>query len=546
MKTKAATTETAQGSSKTDLPKGSGETDPSNSPGPDAPAHANDPGAAGAGEAAQGSPGGGRKRGGGDVDGIAIPAKALCTETAAPGEISCPELPPDDSTMDAWEVLKDYIPWVEHELAKSAVVRGSGAAKPLWQYAPLGIQVKDAGATTQSYMAPWDDGAAVTTLRDTHLYQAGGNVAWLLASVHGPVPVVRMSWQNARELKSTFFSKVPGKVRDEGRIVFPGIIGAFVKELGELAASCGKGPNEVPVLAGQGLLWAWYIAVGDALRAGDNEYLTALWQCGRSVTIHLRHEPDQACVMARATAASEALRVPAKFCSDTFLTFAAKVTGTGIPPERANIQRLKALNLTYNGAPINFTMLSAVRDTEALDADTRSIIAKIDYGFGREVFSTGYNKLSRVVQIVRKGCADLECSEGAALRFFFGASRRALVEGKAKDSSFGVPELENKGKAAGTIYGILGRLWLREHAAEIVADLRAKTGASPVVPRVRKSPLVVYGLRILRAGVPPRRHGRRGESRARASRWGRRGRPGRRGQGRGRGRGPLGRAQKDA
>ena len=199
-KTKAAAKTVAKGSGKTDLPKGSGETDLpkgsgetdlSKSLGSDTPARANDPGSAGAGETAQGSPGGGRKRGGGDVDGIAIPAKALRTETAAPGEISCPELPPDDSTMDAWEVLKDYIPWVKHELAKSAVVRGSGAAKPLWQYAPLGMQV--AGAKTQSYMAPWDDGAAVTTLRDTHLYQAGGDVGWLLASVYGPVPVVRMS-----------------------------------------------------------------------------------------------------------------------------------------------------------------------------------------------------------------------------------------------------------------------------------------------------------------------------------------------------------------
>ena len=85
--------------------------------------------------------------------------------------------------------------------------------------------------------------------------------------------------------------------------------------------------------------------------------------------------------MSRATAASEAFRVSAKFCADTFLTFAAKIAGTGISPDRANINRLKAFNMTYNGAPLNFTMLAAVRDVEALDPDARAIIADIANSF---------------------------------------------------------------------------------------------------------------------------------------------------------------------
>ena len=74
---------------------------------------------------------------------------------------------------------------------------------------------------------------------------------------------------------STFFGKVPGKVRDEGSIVFPGIIGAFVRELGELG-----GPNEVPGLAG----WGLPSGLGTLrLGAEDSESLAALWQFGRSV-----------------------------------------------------------------------------------------------------------------------------------------------------------------------------------------------------------------------------------------------------------------------
>ena len=165
-----------------------GETDPSSTANP-LPAGAGET-APGAGETAPE-----RKRGAeGGVDAIAIPAKQLRVERAPPDAICRPELPPDDSTMDAWEVLKDYIPWVKHELAKSAVVRGSGAAKPLWQYAPLGMQV--AGAKTQSYMAPWDDAVAAATLRATHLHLFGGTIAWLQPSESGPAPVVRLSWRN--------------------------------------------------------------------------------------------------------------------------------------------------------------------------------------------------------------------------------------------------------------------------------------------------------------------------------------------------------------
>ena len=82
--------------------------------------------------------------------------------------------------------------------------------------------------------------------------------------------------------------------------MFPGIAAAVVRELGELAGACGKGAGETALLAGQGIVWAWYLAVARALRSNDDVYLVALWQCGRTVTVQLRFEPDPACLMARA------------------------------------------------------------------------------------------------------------------------------------------------------------------------------------------------------------------------------------------------------
>ena len=150
----------------------------------------------------------------GDPDEIAIPAKELRIEPAvASPELACPELPPDDSTADSWVTLKDLIPWVKQELGKSSVVRENMPARPLWQYPPLGVVChvnENFSVALSSYMAPWDDAIALPTLKATSLYQFGGNVAWLSASVHGPVPVVRLAWQHVRELANTFFAKVPG------------------------------------------------------------------------------------------------------------------------------------------------------------------------------------------------------------------------------------------------------------------------------------------------------------------------------------------------
>ena len=79
--------------------------------------------------------------------------------------------------------------------------------------------------------------------------------------------------------------------------------------------------------------------------------------------------------MSRATAASEAFRVTAKFRADTFLTYVPvrelrAGQGEHKPAEGPS-------NMTDNGAPPSFTMLAAVRDAEPLDPDARAIIADI-------------------------------------------------------------------------------------------------------------------------------------------------------------------------
>ena len=393
--------------------------------------------AGGTGNAGETAKAGAAKRAGAptDANAIPVPAKVLRTTPAQQTvKLERPDLPPDDCTNDAWEIVQKFIPWTQQALADSPVVRGSGPAGPLWEAAPLGVTTEDHGVS--SYMSAWDGEQALKSLGLNHLYQAGGNVAWLSYSIFGPIPTTRLGWWQVCELRNSFFSKVQlcysslgnGKIRGEARIQFPCIVEAFIREIGELQGACGKGPHEIPVFAAHGLIWAWYAAAYNALKANDVEYLTALWQAGRSVTLMVRHEPDQEMLITRSVRASEALRGPAKHCADTFLTFSEKLVGSGIPPARENMERLKKLGMFYNGAPLNYSMLAVVDLVSKIDAQTRDIFRKIDHKFGRETYTAGYTKLGQVLRLAQKAAADMNIGLPEALKFYLSAALRQLCE----------------------------------------------------------------------------------------------------------------------
>ena len=82
---------------------------------------------------------------------------------------------------------------------------------------------------------------------------------------------------------------------DEGkrRFFFPGMVLSFVKDIALLQAKPrnGTGLSEMPASGGHEMCWSFYVAVGEALEAGDVRRLRLLWEVSNQVTVRLRLNP---------------------------------------------------------------------------------------------------------------------------------------------------------------------------------------------------------------------------------------------------------------
>ena len=86
-----------------------------------------------------------------------------------------------------------------------------------------------------------------------------------------------------------------GSSPDEGkrRFCFPGMVLSFVKDIALLQAKPrnGTGLSEMPASGGHEMCWSFYVAVGEALEAGDVGRLRLLWEVSNQVTVRLRLNP---------------------------------------------------------------------------------------------------------------------------------------------------------------------------------------------------------------------------------------------------------------
>ena len=186
--------------------------------------------------------------------------------------------------------------------------------------------------------------------------------------------------------------------RTDGRIVLPIILHAYVHEIGHLEFAAGAGDTAFPLLAGQGLVMAWYVAACEALLQGDDRQLAALWQCALTVTLQLRLVHGMKDIMAQSIAVSEAMVVTSRHLTDTFVVFTDKLAKCEVPMDMASLDIFRGLGVRFNGATINKTVLSAaILVAKRIPEASRAVLAHIEFGHGREMFSSGYNKIMRVI-----------------------------------------------------------------------------------------------------------------------------------------------------
>ena len=175
--------------------------------------------------------------------------------------------------------------------------------------------------------------------------------------------------------------------------------------------------------------------------------------------------------------------------TDSFPAFAMKAlqAARGVP-EGGRLAYLEENEVRFNGAKINRTMLTAINVFESkIDEHGRKVMGKIETLFGREVMTSGYVKLMRVVQVCSKE-ADTSGEPPAkfvnffleylswALRFEMAAPKDVTAEwlDKSKDGKPGaVPVALCKIYIVLFVAGLVGDLKKTGMASQVVADLEA-------------------------------------------------------------------------
>ena len=186
-----------------------------------------------------------------------------------------------------------------------------------------------------SYKDPWCDDKAARSLDETGMYEAAANILWLHAfskstTISGDPP----TWLTVVEIRDKEMIAAASahvSVRAEvPRIVFPVTVPAIVDR-----TSAAKQPADSPgftaghrflrVLSFEAYVWAFYLAMYDALIAKDTNMVAALWQCCLTATVHVRvnlTRPQQALWSIEC---SETNKAKERVCSDSFPAFSSKV-----------------------------------------------------------------------------------------------------------------------------------------------------------------------------------------------------------------------------
>ena len=163
-------------------------------------------------------------------------------------------------------------------------------------------------------------------------------------------------------------------------------------------------PAKLTLIVGHALLYAWYYAVGVALGAADGARLRLLWECALTCTLRVRVEARLDELALLSMRISEKFKAQERGMADTFITFTAKVSA--IAPPSTSAQRIADIlaqrGVSYSGARITKQMVLAIQAVSAMLTESlKSTLCLIDREFGREVLSTSYTKLARVVNLAK-------------------------------------------------------------------------------------------------------------------------------------------------
>ena len=244
------------------------------------------------------------------------------------------------------------------------------------------------------------------------------------------------------------------------------------------------------LLTGHAYVYGWWRAMFAALREERLADVAALWQCGLTVTLHLRATQSVAALAVLSVAQSEAHKSMEKMLSDSFPAFAMKVSEIlKDTPEGGRLKRLNDLGIKFKGCSVNKSMLQAINlFPDRLDADCRQALRDIEHVAGRDALTGGYTKLQKIVAIAKveaerggEDCTALCLHILHSLRFVF-----RYEQLKPKDFTSESIDKSRDGKP-GLVQVFLARRAIMSLLSTLLQDLRRSDKSASIVLDLTKA-----------------------------------------------------------
>ena len=265
------------------------------------------------------------------------------------------------------------------------------------------------------------------------MYEAGANILWVdpgVTRTSSELPIEEPAYATVWRYANQFFSKDAAVVVGStgySRLIFPMVLEGYVSKP-EFVLQKDHFRSTVPLVGGHCVLYAWYLAMHQAIQQDDKEWAALLWRCGLTVTLQVRVGAGVDSIY-RSIAFSERLKAQ-EIMSDSFLTFAKKVTVL-LDKTGAKIHKpLADKGVRFNGAPFSAAMLRTIQLMNAqITHDSEVLLRQIERVYGRDVLTGSPTKLMRVLHITQKASEGNACQAENIVLFTISALLIGLQRG---------------------------------------------------------------------------------------------------------------------
>lgn len=250
-----------------------------------------------------------------------------------------------------------------------------------------------------SYKEMWRAENGKHSLLRNSMYEAGGSGFWvgLQADL---CPVHIGSWNQLQRAKALFAPSA----HHAGRILWPVTLECVVKSVSDISPQGREHPSSLQLVCNHLILAGWWVAMSEALRGGENDRVTELFECILTVTIRVLLWKTDAMVMKVALAAAEKSRV-LECTTDNILVFSDRLhiilkemQNEGELAQAKMVEMLKSEGVVYQGKPVTRGLLVAAESfVKNLSERSKSLLQYLESKWGRQLLTDGPTKLYRLV-----------------------------------------------------------------------------------------------------------------------------------------------------